>query len=407
MQPVEKLYTVMPVPEEIALLKSVFKSAGGKLYLVGGCVRDFVLYVAHGKPFAPKDYDVVTDLHPDNVISMLSMSIRGGTLPSGTKIREVGKSFGVVLVTLNGKDYEIATFREDAKTGDGRRPDFVVFSTIDKDASRRDLTINALYYDLEEKCVLDFHGGIRHLFSKSVQVVFVGAPLDRIAEDRLRVMRFVRFHCRVNAGGPETVHRDTREAIRQTKMSPWISAERIREELIKGLESCLSPQTFLLILEDVGLLQQAFSGLVVKADLLYERTEYDKGVRLPRKIEPLLAQILRYNEPGTVKEQLVELKYTAQEATDVAFLIKLSSWKDETQVVDFKKALARVSLGKYVIRTHLEEYGNDRLLYDMIDAPFPTVRGEVVMQETYLQGKALGEEIVRREIENFRTWRNG
>jgi tRNA nucleotidyltransferase/poly(A) polymerase len=395
MQPVEKIHAEMPIPEDIGLLKKVFTHAGAKLYVVGGAVRDFVLSIVRGKPFKPKDYDLVTDLHPDKVLEMLHKATEVGVLPRGTTTREVGKSFGVVLVTINGEDYEIATFREDAKTGDGRRPDFVTFSTIDKDADRRDLTINALYYDLESKEVLDYHGGIQHLFSN--RTVFVGDAKERIYEDKLRVMRFARFHCRVNAGGPETVDKDTRDAIRETKLRPEISEERIRDELIKGILSALDVENYLRILEDMGLLQQAFLGLKVVTELPYKT----------KKPEAVVAQILRYNEPRKAKEKLNELKYTVKEAEDIAFLIGIALWKNENQFVDFKRSQKRTSLGLELIRQYANLFAADKkLVQDMAAASYPTVRGEDVMAQTQLQGKALGDEMNRREVENFKQWRH-
>ncbi len=400
-EPVEKIYVEMPVPEEVRALHNAFRSAGSRLLVVGGSVRDFWGSIEHGKPFVPKDFDLVTELHPESVVGVVS---RAKHL-RGVRIREVGKAFGVVLVTLNGEDFEIATFREDAKTGDGRRPDHVTFSTIDRDAERRDLTINALYYDLEEKCIIDFFGGISDIRNKRVR--FVGDVMARISEDKLRVMRFARFHCRVNPGRTSSVDKDTMEVISQVKLRPEISDERIRDEFLKGLASCIDVRNFLYIMDDLGLLQQCFPGLLVCTRLIQDGGLLPHGIgSVPpgREPESLLAQILRYNDPGKVKDTLLALKYTAQEATNVAFLLRIPQWKEEGQIVEFKKLKQRTSLDNEVIERHITLAG-EPIALEMLNAPYPTVRGDDVISETGLQGKALGDEILRREIENFKAWR--
>lgn len=392
--PIEKIFVEMPIPEEVCDLHAAIKAGGGKLLVVGGSVRDFWNSIENGKPFSPKDFDLVTELHPDQVIEVLKKAKH----LHGIRFREVGKAFGVVLVTYRGQDYEIATFRKDAKTGDGRRPDHVTFSTIDEDAERRDLTINALYYDIEEKCIIDFFGGISDMRSKhGWRVRFVGDAVARIHEDKLRVMRFVRFHSRGNPGGPESVDKDTREVIQKVSLRPEISDERIRDEFLKGLESAIDVGKYLHIMEDLGLLEQTFPGLVVVSRLLEE-------IPKNRNPEALVAQILRYNEAGRVRDALLKLKYTAQEAVNVAFLLRLPQWGEEAQFVEFKKMLVRTSLDKKVIFHHANLVAEDITL-EMLSAPYPTVRGDDVMAETGLDGKALGDEMLRREIENFKAWR--
>jgi tRNA nucleotidyltransferase/poly(A) polymerase len=236
----KKVSFPLNVPKEVQLLQAAFQEADQELFLVGGCVRDAVL----NKP--AKDYDLVTSALPDHVEEILQ------DFPT----KAVGKSFGVILVSVNGQEFEVATFRKDGQYSDGRHPDQVEFSTLEEDAFRRDLTINALYYNLKTQEVWDFHRGLEDLKNKKTK--FVGQALDRLKEDKLRALRFVRFHGRLNAGAYHTLDQEAAKAIQQVVLAPDISGERIRDEFLKGLESVLNQQNFLYNLNDLGLLPQIF-----------------------------------------------------------------------------------------------------------------------------------------------------
>lgn len=377
--------------KEVYALKSMFSKHGAKLYVVGGWVRDFYRSILTGEQFIAKDCDLVTDLHPDKVVELLLSEIDSGHLDKRISIREVGKSFGVVLVTIGGKDFEIATFREDAKSGDGRRPDYVTFSTIDKDAERRDLTINSLYYDLEEECIIDYFEGIEDIQNNRVR--FVGDAYARIHEDKLRMLRFARFFCRMN-DNETNLDKDAEEVIKKTKLRPEISDERIRDEFLKGLASSISISFYLNVLNKLGLLEQVF--------LEMQLSEMVQEFSVP---EFVVAQILRYNDPSQVKKNLLQLRYTAQESTDISFLLKIPHWCKEDQFVDFKKGERRSSLDKAMLLKYAMLFG-DRIAVEMLEAPYPNFSGDTIVQETGLEGKALGEELIRRECEFFRNWRD-
>ena len=128
----------------------------------------------------PKDFDVATNAHPDQVKKIFKHS------------QFVGKSFGVIhLPFKNGQHIEIATFRKDGTYIDGRRPESVEFTSIEEDAKRRDFTINALYYDFHKKKVIDFFEGIKDIEEKKIRTV--GNPEVRFQEDYLRIIRALRF----------------------------------------------------------------------------------------------------------------------------------------------------------------------------------------------------------------------
>ncbi len=186
------------------------RAAGHEALFAGGCVRDLLRGVA------PKDYDIATSAHPDEILRIYP---KAGT---------VGAHFGVVLLRRGGHHFEIATFREDGDYLDGRRPGSVVYSTAEADAKRRDFTINGMFYDPVEERVIDHVGGKADLEAKRLRAI--GKPGDRFREDYLRLLRAVRFATLLDFG----IEGDTWEAVRvNASRIVEISPERIREELDK------------------------------------------------------------------------------------------------------------------------------------------------------------------------------
>jgi poly(A) polymerase len=199
--------------------------------LVGGCVRDLLL----GREAS--DYDVATDATPERVMALFPESIA------------VGAQFGVVLVPRDGFRVEVATFRSDIGYSDGRHPDSVVYArTPQEDVQRRDFTINGLLMRHDTGEVLDFVGGQADLKNRMIRAI--GEPDRRFAEDKLRLMRAVRFTARFGfAIEPATFAAVRRHAPEITQ----VSAERLRDELTKLLTEGAARLGFEL-LEETGLL---------------------------------------------------------------------------------------------------------------------------------------------------------
>lgn len=188
-------------------------------YYAGGCVRDALLGLA------PKDFDVATSATPDQVREIFG--------PEHT--RAVGEAFGVVLV--HGRiakqrcQVEVATFRTDGSYSDGRRPDWVEYATAEQDAQRRDFTINGLFYDPIAQKVIDFVGGQEDLRQGNLRAI--GDPYARISEDKLRMLRAIRFASRYAFA----LDQATRRAIEDSSEGiHLVSGERIGVELEKILE---------------------------------------------------------------------------------------------------------------------------------------------------------------------------
>jgi tRNA nucleotidyltransferase/poly(A) polymerase len=191
----------------------VLQRNGHQALLVGGCVRDLLL----GRE--PADYDVTTDATPEQVMELFPESIA------------VGAQFGVVLVPRDGLKVEVATFRSDVGYSDGRHPDRVVYSEApEEDVRRRDFTINGLLMRHDTGEILDFVGGQEDLNVGVIRAI--GEADRRFAEDKLRMMRAVRFAARF---GFEIEHKTFAAIRRHAGAITDVSAERLREELTKLL----------------------------------------------------------------------------------------------------------------------------------------------------------------------------
>ena len=277
----------LSIPSDIKKLHKLFKKNKKQLYVVGGAVRDAIL----GK--SPKDFDLTTDAKPDEVLDIAKQG--------GFKSVEVGKQFGVVIIG----GHEIATFRKDI--GKGRRPDAVDFTDIKGDVKRRDLTINALFYDIGKKQIVDLVGGIADLKKKKIRTV--GKAEDRFDEDPLRKLRAVRFAGSV--GGKMT--KDTWAALKKNSDISGVSAERIRDEFIKGVTKAKNVPNYFKMLKTLGMFKQIFPGLSV----LHRKVDTNDY-----KLQ--IAYMLQTNGVDKVKSKLNSLKYTKQEVKDISLLIQLS-----------------------------------------------------------------------------------
>lgn len=188
------------------------RAAGYTAYFAGGCVRDYVM----GR--CPEDYDIATDARADAVQSLFARTI------------PVGVQFGVVIVVVEGCAFEVATFRTDATYLDGRHPSAVYFTSPEEDAQRRDFTINGMFLDPESDRVIDYVGGRADIAAGVIRAI--GKPADRIAEDRLRMLRAVRFAARFGF----TIDPATLLAIQAAAASlTEIAWERIGDEIVKML----------------------------------------------------------------------------------------------------------------------------------------------------------------------------
>ena len=195
-------------------------------------MRDMLLGVE------PHDYDIATDARPEEVQGLFDHTFA------------VGAHFGVVVVHRKGHDYQIATFRSDGEYVDGRRPTGVTYSSPQTDAERRDFTVNGLFYDPIAGEVIDYVQGRTDLEAKVLRAI--GDPTARFREDRLRLLRAVRFGAVLGFD----IEPATWAAVKEHAADIHdVSAERIREELVKMFLSPARVRGFDLLAES-GLMQE-------------------------------------------------------------------------------------------------------------------------------------------------------
>jgi poly(A) polymerase len=208
------------------------RAAGYEALFAGGCVRD--QFLGH----EPDDFDVATSAHPEQVQKLFSRSIA------------VGAAFGVIEV-LGPKPHkvQVATFRSDGPYSDARRPDHVVYSSAKEDAERRDFTINGMFFDPLADKIIDYVGGEEDVTTRTLRAI--GDPAARFREDRLRLMRAIRFAARFDLA----IEPATWTAIKAMAAEEvTVSGERIAEELRKLLVHP-SRVTGVRLLVDSGLLK--------------------------------------------------------------------------------------------------------------------------------------------------------
>ena len=274
--------------------------AGFVAYLAGGCVRDALLKKT------PKDYDVATNAHPSQIQELFGHR----------RTIAIGAAFGVISV-IPGREFkstcpepvEVATFRSDGAYTDGRRPDEVHFSSPELDALRRDFTINGMFFDPQQGQVIDYVGGCEDLQGGLIRAI--GDPLARFEEDKLRLLRAIRFATTYAFGIEEA----TWEAIRQHATDVVVcSGERIGAEMRRLLVS-----------------QHASHGIALLRDS-----------RLAEAIMPRVAR--RLNEDDVL--QLVQQRMNAE--TEHQFAVRLAILalavdEQESDVIDQLAELWRLS----------------------------------------------------------------
>ena len=359
------------VPSDIIDLYNLFKKNGKELYIVGGAVRDALL----GKK--PKDFDLATNALPVEVVKMVQDA-------GYSTIGEVGQQFGVVIVQIpsDKNGVEIATFREDV--GSGRRPDSVNYSTIDKDVLRRDLTINALFYDIGTGEIVDLVGGLADIQNQRIRTV--GLASDRFAEDPLRKLRALRFAGRTNS----KLDKEVADAIAIDNTLNGVSSERIRDEFKKSIESAKKPVDYLNMVSQFNLWDVMFPELVISKQFVNTNTWLIQ-----------LAHLFGLNSVETLKKELNKISFTTDEINAIIFLNKIKDFKIEN-VFDLHKEFTLTKLDKNILTQFTKI---NKLNMEQIKAFIKyktSTNGNWVMKEFGLKGNDIAHKIKEIESEKFR-----
>ena len=363
----------IPIPDDILQIKDVFVNNGYKLYIVGGSVRDSLL----NKPI--KDYDLATNATPDQVEEIMNKA--------GFKTLPTGKAFGVINVFTDTDEYEIATFRSDGEYSDSRRPDSVTFSDINTDSKRRDLTINALYYDIDTKEVIDLVGGINDIKKGIIRTV--GKPEDRFKEDKLRILRSIRFAGRFGSQLDPNIDK----VLSNDNSLKGVSPERIRDEFLKTIKSAKSIQQVFLLIDKYKLWNEIFPGININKKFVESK-------------DPIIviSTLMLGNEPSSLSKILNKLTYSISENKAITFLISFSAFNDINNVYKMKKLFNASN----VTDEQLREFNNiNNILPNNIVDTFInfqlSVTGDQVQKELGIKpGPEMGKTIEKMEINNFK-----
>jgi tRNA nucleotidyltransferase/poly(A) polymerase len=367
------------VPDDIVQIKDIFVNNGYKLYLVGGSIRDAIL----NKPI--KDYDLATDANPD-VVEQIMQEAGYKTLPTG-------KAFGVINVFTDQDEYEIATFRgENYSEDDKRRPESVFFSDIETDSARRDLTINALYYDIDTSEVIDLVGGINDLKKGIIRTV--GNPEDRFNEDKLRILRSVRFAGRFGS----QLDPQTDAALQKDASLEGISGERIRDEFIKGLKSAKSSKQYLQMVDKYNLFDWIFKGLKINKRFI------DNDDPLV-----LIAILLSGNDTTILPKKLNELKYSSDEVKKITSLVSMLNL--DINMPELAPKLKTLFINSTLSSNQLRNFGSNMGISSQLLDSFEEyvkldrISGEEAMERFNITkpGPDLGKAIQKMETELFKS----
>jgi tRNA nucleotidyltransferase/poly(A) polymerase len=364
------------IPESIKDIHKIFQENSKKIYIVGGAVRDFL------KGDTPKDFDLTTNALPDEVLSYLESKYK-------TNIQ--GKSYGTIVVYPKDQPdgVEITTFRQDISKG--RNPQVKLGATIEDDVKRRDITFNALFYDLDTKEIVDLTGGEKDL--KNNLVKMVGDPIERFDEDSLRILRTFRFASRYQSDLDES----TKDAIKKrnklttidtdTGEIKRISQERIWDEFTKAFKQSKDFTFYLNLLTQYGMWEEMFPNSIINTDFTQSEN-----------LIVILGKLFIDEDTFTLERKLVQqYKIPIEVSKKVKFLVELSKFDTDLVYDYYKERIASQTTKETIL-----EFGN--ILKDDNVIKFanytPIVNVENLIKSGFKKGD-LGREIRRIETENF------
>ena len=370
------------LPQDVIDISDAYIKAGKDIFLVGGVIRDFL------KQTKAKDYDLVTNALPEESKRILK---------DFNVSDEQGKNFGVLRVFTKDEPlgYEIASYRKDISLGrdtkgDDAKVEMGSHITIEDDCMRRDLTVNALFYDIKTKEIVDIVGGIEDI--KNGVVRAVGDASERFIEDRLRIMRIFRFASRMDV----VIDFDTFNAIKSDNRLRGISEkddvsqERIWDEICKAFKQSKDFNVFLKLLTDFDMWEQIFPGVEINTNLI--------------KSDDFLINItnLFKNEipSARLENKLVQnFKMESNTARKIIFLLNMLSMKIEDVLPVFKKRqqcfITDSEILEWLSINSINDFRNKFVKFK------PSVNSQELMDKG-ITGRDLGIKLNELEIEKFK-----
>lgn len=382
LEKLKEIKAEIKLPKDIINIAQIYDEAGKDIFLVGGAVRDFI----QGKE--PKDWDLVTNALPDESIKILR--------DKGMKISdEQGKNFGVLrLFTKDEPEgYEIASYRKDISLGrdtkgDDQKVEMGNHITIEDDCMRRDLTMNALFYDIKNKKIIDIVGGVSDIKNGIVRAV--GEPLERFKEDRLRILRIFRFAART--GG--VIDNETANAIksdnrlRGVSTKDDVSKERIWDEFEKSWKQALNFNNYLNFYTEFDMWDQVFEGIEINKNQINSKSFLCN-----------IANLFIGNNNGLENKLTQTFKMESKFASKIVFLLNMEKLTED-KAFDFYKKKIQSSVTNDLILEWIRVQNINSDLYKAFIRYSPSVSSKELMDKGFT-GRELGLEIKRLETEKF------
>ena len=361
-------------------------------YYAGGWVRDFLL------KHPSDDIDIATNAPPETVQTLFPHTV------------PIGIAFGIILVIIDGREYEVATFRQDLDYKDGRRPSRIEFTSAIEDAKRRDFTINGMFYDPLTGKIFDYVEGRLDLEKKIIRAI--GNPHERIKEDRLRMIRAARLACRFGF----TIEPETHRAIcaHAEELFPSVAVERIWQEFTKG-HAFGKLGAMLLKLHEFGLLGSIFPTLK-KRPLSEIKALLEPAEHYPRQA-PVIATLLALFPDCTREEAMqlaVRFKLSKADQQFVSYLIHLQklnrlpsvdlcewahAYADSAADMVFQILAAHTKDPAHFMQPHKARMQKLHPFIERIQRQDPVVKSGDLMQAGVSPGKSMG--LLLREAEKI------
>ncbi len=318
------------------------RGVGHSAVFAGGCVRDAL------RGAAIKDIDIATSATPEEVAALFPAQSVG-----------VGASFGVMLVVLNGVSYDVATFRTDGGYQDGRHPESITYDTAEHDAQRRDFTVNALFYDPLDERIIDYVGGVKDLQDGILRTV--GEPLVRFREDRLRMLRAIRF---ASVCGWAIEEKTWAALCQEASALGCVSMERIRTEFIRTLCEAPVPSKALELLATSGLLAQFFPEFLELRGCLQDPQWHPEGDvwahtvmmldLLPAPREPRLVWSILLHDIAKPQALIVETKPDGSPWYRTPNHAKMGADRVPALLRRFKESCETIDIVKTAVGCHMQ-----------------------------------------------------